>query len=89
MKSNEKRNPSGPINIHGWKVWVDRKLCIGVATCIAVAENTYKLDKEGKAVFLDTAEKDSKETILDSAKACPVAAIIIEDENGKRIYPKK
>lgn len=89
MKSNTKtNNPSGPKKIHQWKVWVDRELCIGAATCIALAPNTFKLDKEVKAIILDSAEKDTKQEILDGAKSCPVAAVIIEDEKGRRIFPK-
>lgn len=80
-------NPSGPKKIGKLTVTVDRNLCIGAASCIAVAPKTYALDNEAKAVILDTAEEDSPEAIIDSAKACPVAAIIIHDESGKQIYP--
>ncbi|NCO88808.1 ferredoxin, partial [Candidatus Roizmanbacteria bacterium] len=70
------------------KVWVDRDLCIGAATCIAVAPKTFVLDSEAKAIFIDTTVEDTDENIIEAAKACPVAAIIIEDENGNRIFPK-
>ena len=31
-------NPSGPVKVKGkYKVWVDRSLCIGAATCVAVS----------------------------------------------------
>ena len=80
-------DPKGPKKIHGWTVTVDRTLCIGAASCIAVAPKAYSLDNEAKAVFLDTAREETREAILDSAKACPTAAIIIHDENGKQIYP--
>ena len=86
--ANKNKQTSGPKRIHNWKVWVDRELCIGAATCIAVAPKTFKLDNEAKAVILETAEEDSKQTILDSAKSCPVAAVIIEDEKGKQVFPK-
>lgn len=79
---------SGPKKIHDWKVWVDRGLCIGAATCVAVAQKTFALDKEAKAIILDTAKTEAKEAILDAAKACPTAAIFIEDKNGKRVFPK-
>ncbi|OGG00349.1 hypothetical protein A2Y99_00930 [Candidatus Gottesmanbacteria bacterium RBG_13_37_7] len=68
-------------------VTIDRSLCIGAASCIAVAPKAYKLDGEAKAIFLDTADEESEQAIIDSAKACPVAAIIIHDENGKQIFP--
>lgn len=73
--------------IHKWTVTINRNLCIGAASCIAVAPKAFNLDNEAKAIFLPTAEEELPETILDAAKACPVAAIIIKDENGKQIFP--
>lgn len=69
------------------KVRIDRSLCIGAATCIAIAPKAFELDDEAKAILLDTSEQDTDETIIQAAKSCPVMAIIIEDEDGKRIYP--
>ena len=92
MDNNQKlknsQNPSGPVNVRNLKVWVDRDLCIGAATCVAVAPKTFTLDSQAKAVILETAEEDNNETIIDAARACPVAAIFIEDEKGNRIFPK-
>ncbi|EKE14898.1 MAG: hypothetical protein ACD_12C00246G0001 [uncultured bacterium] len=88
-KLKDEKNPSGPVVLKsGHKVWVDRNLCIGAATCIAVSPKTYVLDKEAKAVILDTVDNDTIENIIESAKACPVAAIIIEDAQGNRVFPK-
>lgn len=81
------------------KVKVDRQLCIGAASCVAVAPNTFELDSEGKAVikkkdgtqtsdFVNYADINDNETnILNSAKSCPVNAIIIVevDDQGKEI----
>ena len=88
QKLKDLKNPSGPVTYRGHKMHVDRDLCIGAATCVAIAPNTYILDSEAKAVVLDTIEQDSDEIILDAARGCPVAAIIIVDETGKKIYPK-
>ncbi len=82
------QNPSGPVNIRGLKITVDRDMCIGAATCIAIAPQTYTLDSEAKAIILESADQDSDEVHIDAARGCPVAAIIIEDENGNKIYPK-
>lgn len=86
-QSQSSNNPSGPRKIGKYIITVDRNLCIGAASCVAVAPKTYTLDNEAKAIFLPTAEEDSPETQLDAAKSCPVAAIIIHDETGKQIYP--
>lgn len=82
-----------------YKVKVDRDLCIGAASCVAVAPNTFDLDSEGKAVikkkdgtqtsdFVNYQDIDDNEiNILNAAKSCPVNAIIIVevDENGNEI----
>ncbi|MBI1919127.1 ferredoxin [Candidatus Microgenomates bacterium] len=82
-----------------YKVKVDRELCIGAASCVAVAPNTFDLDGEGKAVikkkddsqtsdFVNYSDINDNETnILNAAKSCPVNAIIIVevDEQGKEI----
>ncbi len=92
MDNNQKlldaQKPSGPVTVKKYKVWVDRDLCIGAATCVAVAPKTFILDGEAKAVILESATEDEVATIIDGAKACPVAAIIIEDEKGNRVFPK-
>ena len=80
--------PSGPVNVRNLKIRVDRDLCIGAATCIAIAPNTFLLDSEAKAIILDSADLDNDDIIIDSARGCPTAAIIIEDEKGNRVYPK-
>lgn len=82
------KNPSGPVIIHKYKVWVDRNLCIGAATCVVVAPKTYELDSQAKAVILETSDQDTIDTIIEGAKSCPVAAIFIEDEKGNRVFPK-
>jgi len=88
LKLKDLANPTGPIKTKKFKVWVDRKACIGAATCVAIAPKTFQLDAEAKAVILDSVDEDLEETILDGAKACPVNAIIIEDEKGNRVFPK-
>ncbi len=75
------------VQIGKYKVQVIRKLCIGAATCIAVAPNTFQFDKENKAVILE-GSNDSAETILMAAQSCPTKAIIITDtETGKQVWP--
>ena len=66
---------------------IDRDLCIGAATCIAIAPKAWALDDEAKAIILDTVEEETDETLLEAAKGCPVMAIFITDEDGKQLYP--
>ncbi len=88
MKPKNPNSPSGPVKVKNLIVKVDRDLCIGAATCVAVASKAFNLDSEAKAIILETAEGEENDTIIEAAKACPTSAIIIEDENGQRIYPK-
>ena len=67
---------------------VDSSACIGAAPCTAMASNTFALNDDGKAGILASVDEDDQETILNAARACPVAAIIIKDETGKVIFPE-
>ncbi|MEK7073982.1 MAG: ferredoxin [Patescibacteria group bacterium] len=73
--------------IRNWTMRIDRDLCIGAATCIALAPRAWALDDEAKAIILDTSEEETDNALLEAAKGCPVMAIFITDENGKQIYP--
>lgn len=80
--------PAGPVKLkNGWSVEVDRNVCIGAAPCTAMAPRVFALDDSGKAGILASADQDDQETILNAARSCPVAAIIIKDETGKMIFP--
>lgn len=87
-KLKDPQKPSGPAKIGKFIVEVDRNLCIGAGTCVALAEKTFALDSENKAVILDNADKEIPEAIVEAAKGCPVAAVIIKDQSGKKIYPQ-
>lgn len=68
------------------KIKVVQDLCIGAASCVAIAPNTFKLDDQNKAQVTNPTGDDD-DTQLAAAKSCPVNAIVIEDENGKKIWP--
>jgi ferredoxin len=81
-------NPHGPVKVRGLTIKVEKDLCIGAATCAAIAPHTFELDKDAKAVVLQSADLDTDEAIIDAARGCPVAAILIENEKGEKIFPK-
>lgn len=68
------------------KIFIDRDLCIGAASCIAVAPDVFELDSENKAVIKDKHAADN-ETLLLAAQSCPTKAIVVYDEEGNQIYP--
>lgn len=73
--------------VRKYTMWIDRSLCIGAATCVAIAPKAWALDDEAKAIILDTCDAETDESLLEAAKSCPVMAIFIKDENGKQLYP--
>jgi NAD-dependent dihydropyrimidine dehydrogenase PreA subunit len=56
--AKDPNKPYGPVTTNGLTVTVDKDLCIGAATCVAIAPQTFLLDSEAKAIILDTADQD-------------------------------
>ena len=71
----------------GLTVIIDQDLCIGAASCVAVAPTVWQLNADGKAEFIDV-DSVSDDMHLQAAKSCPVNAIIIKDKNGNILWPK-
>jgi ferredoxin len=69
------------------RIVVDRVKCIGADSCVAVAPGVFQLDEENLAYIVDPNSADD-DTILMSAQACPVLAILLYDENNKVIFPE-
>lgn len=82
--------PASPAGLFGGKriarIEVDRDLCIGAESCVVVAPDVFEMDSENKAV-LKTGYTTDDQTILMSAQSCPVAAILLYDEDGNQLYP--
>lgn len=84
------------------RVLVDPDLCIGAASCVTIAPETFQLNAENKAEVLDHAQApqggtyerwlqvsdDEKENILLAAQSCPTLAIFIFDEAGAQLFPE-
>lgn len=67
-------------------VKVDRQLCIGVGNCVAIAPRVFRLDQQNKAVAAAASSVD-EQTLWDAAESCPEKAIILEDNQGRQLYP--
>ncbi len=74
--------------IQNLSVTIDRNLCIGAGTCTAMAPHAFIVDGEGKVLFGEQPEQDSVDAVIQAAQACPVFAIIIQNEKGQQIVPK-
>ncbi|PIS05593.1 MAG: ferredoxin [Candidatus Buchananbacteria bacterium CG10_big_fil_rev_8_21_14_0_10_42_9] len=68
------------------KVKVVRDLCIGAASCVAIAPDAFELDDQNIAVVKELKTTD-QETLMLAAKSCPTKAIIVESEEGKQLFP--
>ncbi len=83
------------------RIVVDPDLCIGAASCVTIAPDTFVVNTDNKAEVLDhgaapdapTYERfvevteEEKENIILGAQSCPTLAISIFDEHGTQIYP--
>jgi len=83
------------------RIVVDPDLCIGAASCVTVAPDTFVMNVENKAEVLDhgqapdgpqyeriiEATADEKDTIIMAAQSCPTLAITIFDDCDVQIYP--
>ncbi len=69
-----------------YRATVDKNLCTSVASCVAIATNTFELNADGIAE-VKKQNGDSDQVILEAAKSCPVNAIAVFDEAGKKIWP--
>jgi len=69
------------------KAKVLKDICIGCGTCVALAEGTFEMNAENKSQ-VKTKPTNTDEEILNAAKACPVAAIEVTDEQGNKIWPE-
>ncbi len=71
-----------------YTVSIDKDLCIGAGTCIAIAPSDFQLVDQ-KAVFLEGGETPEA-TMLMAAQSCPVKAVIIkETQTGEQVWPPK
>lgn len=70
------------------KIKVVNELCISAAICLLRAPETFDLDDEGIA-YVKEGNWDEAYDIIEAAKACPTAAIIVEDLEGNQLYPEK
>jgi len=84
----EANDPKVTRKIRKYHVIIDRGICIGAATCVALAPRAFALDDEAKAILIENADLETDEAILAAAKGCPVSAIkIIDSQTGKQIFP--
>ncbi len=59
------------------RVLVDEDLCIGAASCVTIAPETFQLE----------VTDEEYEQILLGAQSCPTLAVFIYNEAGEQLFP--
>ncbi len=67
------------------KARVDPRVCIGSSNCVESAPEAYEMDERGVAAVVGGGASD--DALLVGARGCPVGAIEVFDETGRRIFP--
>lgn len=82
--ANQKEYPRSKEGSAIAKIVVDRDLCIGAASCVAVAGEVFELDNENKVVVTNSGAVDDA-TLKMAAESCPTKAILLFDKDGKQL----
>ncbi len=69
------------------RIEVDKGLCIGSASCVAIAPDVFELGEDGKSRVKRGASLADTEKIIEAARQCPVRAIKVFDRSGRPLYP--
>lgn len=69
------------------EIRIHRAKCIGAATCVVYASETFDIDAENIAV-IKNGQWDRLEKIIAAAVSCPVIAIEVFEKN-KKLFPKE
>jgi ferredoxin len=64
------------------KVVIDKSTCIGCGTCVVLAGKAFGMGNDGYSQLLDTWQEEEPQKIINTAKACPVGAVSVFDEEG-------
>ena len=69
------------------KVTVDAGKCLASSICMGIASTAFEIGPSGHVELLDTGSVD-RDTLIDAVEACPTKALVLDEANGARIWPK-
>ncbi len=58
-------------------VYVDRSKCQGYGQCCFEAEDVFRLDEDGKLVYVADSDISRRADIVNAADVCPMQAITV------------
>jgi ferredoxin len=64
------------------KIVVDLNRCQGYAQCAFLAPKVFEMHGEEALLYLPFAPEHERERVRRAAAACPVQAILVEEEGG-------
>ena len=70
------------------RVVVDRSACIGARSCVLVSSKVFAMDDQNLAYIVDP-DADDDENLQLAAQSCPVLAIHLYGEDGKKVFPEE
>jgi len=72
--------------INGLTVEIDRTLCIGSGSCVALAADLFEIDDQNLVRFQEDAPDMDPEQVKEACAVCPVDALRIYD-GDEQIVP--
>ena len=63
------------------EIKVLKDVCIGCGACVAIDDEHFEFDEDGKSNVISNENLDSEE-LANAVESCPVSAISIEDEEN-------
>lgn len=60
------------------KIIVDKDKCIGCGSCVSIAEDYFKLGKDGKPEIIRKYDEKDKDIVKEAIDVCPTNAITLK-----------
>lgn len=73
--------------ISGLTITIDRQTCIGSDNCTQIAPEVFVLGFDGIVEFTEEPPDIDRDRLIEACDVCPVDALIVHDEEGRRIVP--
>ncbi len=73
--------------ISGFKIIIDKDMCIGTANCIRVAGEVFELDNQKIVTFKQDLKEPDQRTLVEACSVCPVNALTAIDADGNQLVP--
>lgn len=66
------------------QVRIRRTDCCGHAACTEIAPDVFTIDADNKSLVVDS-DGAPLAKLIEAAEACPCQAIVVEDDEGRRL----